>query len=58
MEFGLQNQYGRVIHRLRKYIFGSQKGENRPSEPKNGFYAPKSVHIKFPIDDEYITRLY
>jgi hypothetical protein len=43
-EFGAQNQYGRVIHpsignftwSRSKYTFGGQKGENNPSEPKNG----------------------
>jgi hypothetical protein len=42
--FGAQNQYGRVIYpsignftwSKKKYIFGGQKGENQPSEPKNG----------------------
>jgi hypothetical protein len=43
MEFGDQNQYGPVIYpsignftgTKKKYIFGVQKGENKPSEPKN-----------------------
>jgi hypothetical protein len=26
-----------------KYTFGSQKGENRPREPKNGIWGLKSV---------------
>jgi hypothetical protein len=43
-EFGPQNQYGRVTHpsignftwSKKKYAFGGQKGEKKPSEPKNG----------------------
>jgi hypothetical protein len=43
-EFGAQNQYGRVTYpsignftcSKKIYNFGGQKGENRPSEPKNG----------------------
>jgi hypothetical protein len=42
-EFGAQNQYGRVIYpsienftcSKKKYVFGGQKGENKPSAPKN-----------------------
>jgi hypothetical protein len=46
MEFGAQNQYsviypsiGDFIWDMRKYIFGGQKRENKPSEPKNGISA-------------------
>jgi hypothetical protein len=28
---------------MKKYTFGGQKGKNRPSEPKNGIWGPKSV---------------
>jgi hypothetical protein len=43
-EFVAQNQYGRVIYpsigkftrSMKKYIFRDLKGENKPSEPKNG----------------------
>jgi hypothetical protein len=50
-EFGLQNHYGHVVHpsignfvRLKKkYTFGGQKGEKKPSEPINGIWAPKSL---------------
>jgi hypothetical protein len=43
-EFGAQNEYGCVIYpsignftRIKKkYSFGGQKGENKPSKPKNG----------------------
>jgi hypothetical protein len=53
-EFGAQNQYGRVIHLSignctyikKTYTFGDQKGENRPPEPKNGIWGPKSVWSK------------
>jgi hypothetical protein len=27
----------------KKYIFGGQKGKNKPSEPKNEIWGPKSV---------------
>jgi hypothetical protein len=27
---------------MKKYTFGGQKGENKPSEPKNGSQAPKN----------------
>jgi hypothetical protein len=27
----------------KKYIFGGPKSENKPSEPKNGIWAPKSA---------------
>jgi hypothetical protein len=48
-EFGLQNQYRRVIYpsivnfilSKKKYTLGGQKGKNKPSEPKNGIWAPK-----------------
>jgi hypothetical protein len=44
MEFGAQNQYGRVIFpsignftwSMKKYTFWGQKGKNRPPETKNG----------------------
>jgi hypothetical protein len=50
-EIGFQNQYGCVIYTLignfiwsmKKCTFGGQKGENRPSEPKNGIWTPKSI---------------
>jgi hypothetical protein len=50
-EFGLQKQYGRVIYRSirnfmqmkKKYTFRGRNGKNKPSEPKNGIRAPKSV---------------
>jgi hypothetical protein len=49
-EFGLQNQNGRVIcpsigniiRSKKKYTFRGEKCKNRPSEPKNGIWAPKS----------------
>jgi hypothetical protein len=41
--FEAKNQYGRVIYRVKnftshkkKYTFGGQKRENKPSESKNG----------------------
>jgi hypothetical protein len=42
-EFGAQNQYRRVLYpsigkftwSKKKYAFGGQKGENKPTEPKN-----------------------
>jgi hypothetical protein len=48
-EFGVQNQYGRVISidrefytwSKKKYTFGGQKGKNKVSEPENGTQAPK-----------------
>jgi hypothetical protein len=51
MEFGAQNQYGRMIHlsignftcSKKNYTFGGQKGENRLPEPKNGIWGPKPV---------------
>jgi hypothetical protein len=50
-ESGAQNQYDRVIYpsignftcSKKKYSFGGQKGENKPSEPKNGIRGPKSI---------------
>jgi hypothetical protein len=47
-EFGAQNQYGRVIfpsirnftYIKKKYTFGGQKDENKPSKPKNGIWGP------------------
>jgi hypothetical protein len=50
MKFGAQNQYDRVIYPLignfawskKKYTFGGQKGENKPSKPKNGIWCPKN----------------
>jgi hypothetical protein len=49
-EIGAQNQYGRVILSIdwkfymeqEKVTFGDQKGENKPSEPKNGIQSPKN----------------
>jgi hypothetical protein len=46
-ECGFQNQYGRVIHpsignfktSKKKFTFGGQNAENKPSEPKNGIWA-------------------
>jgi hypothetical protein len=51
MEFGAQNQYGRVTcpsignftWSKKKYTFGGQKGENRLPESKNGIWGPRSV---------------
>jgi hypothetical protein len=50
-EFEAQNQYGRVTYlsignftwSKKKYTFGGQKDENKPSEPKNGIWGPKSI---------------
>jgi hypothetical protein len=61
-EFGLQNQYYRVTYpsienfvwSKNKYTFRGQKGENKPSEPKNGIWAPKSVlSCDISIDREF-----
>jgi hypothetical protein len=61
-EFGAQNQYGRVIYpsignftwSKKKYTFGGQKGENRPREPKNGIWGPKSIwSCDISIDREF-----
>jgi hypothetical protein len=51
MEFGAQNQYGRMIHlstgnyicSKKNYTFWGQKGENRLPEPINGIWGPKPV---------------
>jgi hypothetical protein len=50
-KFGIQNQYGRDILIVREFYmeqkklaFGSQKGANKPSEPKNGIWTPKSIY--------------
>jgi hypothetical protein len=48
-EFGAQNQYDRVIYlsignftwSKKKYTFGGQRGENKPSVAKNGIWAKK-----------------
>jgi hypothetical protein len=32
-----------IFHGARKKTFWGQKGENKPSEPKNGIWGPKSV---------------
>jgi hypothetical protein len=38
----------------KKYTFGGQKGENKPSEPKNGIWGPKSVwSCDISIDREF-----
>jgi hypothetical protein len=61
-EFGAQNQYGRVIclsignfiRSKKKYIFGGQKGENKPSGHKPGVWGPKSVwSCDISIDREF-----
>jgi hypothetical protein len=57
-----QNQYGHVIYpsignftwSKKKYTFGSQKDENKLSDPKNGIWAPKSVwSCDVSIDQEF-----
>jgi hypothetical protein len=54
--FGLQNQYSRVIYPIvSKFYLKQKKGENKPSEPKNEIWAPKSkksmiVRWKFYIE--------
>jgi hypothetical protein len=64
-EFGAQNQYGRVIYRSignftwskKKYTFGGQKSENRPPEPKNEIWGPKSIwSCDISIDQEFYTE--
>jgi hypothetical protein len=61
-EFGAQNLYGRVIYpsienftwNKKKYTFGGQKGENRPAEPTNGIWGPKSIwSCDISIDREF-----
>jgi hypothetical protein len=61
-EFGALNQYGRVIYpsignftwSKKIYTFGGQKGENRPSEPKNGIWGPISIwSCDISIDREF-----
>jgi hypothetical protein len=50
-EFGAQNQNDRVTcpsignfaWSKKKYTFEGQKAENKPSEPKNGIWGPKSI---------------
>jgi hypothetical protein len=47
----LKIEIGHVTHqsienfiKMKKiYTFGGQKGKNKPSEPKNGIYGPKSL---------------
>jgi hypothetical protein len=34
---------GNFIRSKKTYTFGGQKRKNKPSEPKNGIWAPKSV---------------
>jgi hypothetical protein len=34
---------GNFVEMKQKYIVRGQKGENKPSEPKNGIGAPKLV---------------
>jgi hypothetical protein len=66
-EFRLQNQYGRAIYpaignfawNKKKYTVEGQKGENKPSEPKNGIGAKKplwscdiSIDRKYYMDQE------
>jgi hypothetical protein len=62
MEFGAQNQYGRVIYpsigkfiwSKKKFSFGGQNGENRPPEPKNRIWGPKSIwSCDISIDQEF-----
>jgi hypothetical protein len=64
-KFGAQNQYGRVTYpsignftwSKKKYTFWVQKGENKPSEPKNGIWAPKSVwSCDISIDREFYYK--
>jgi hypothetical protein len=64
-EFGFQNHNGRVIYpsignlkwSKKKYTFGGEKCENRPLEPKNGIWAPKSEwSCDMSIDREYYTK--
>jgi hypothetical protein len=65
-DFGLQNQYGRVIYlsignfikSKKKYTFGGQRSENKLSEPKNVSWARKSVRSidrKFDMDQAKIN---
>jgi hypothetical protein len=58
----LRNEIGHVTHQSignftwskKKYTFGGQKCENRPSEPKNGIWGPKSVwSCDISIDREF-----
>jgi hypothetical protein len=43
-----------ILHGSRKNIFGGQKGENKPLEPKNGIWSPKSVwSCDISIDREF-----
>jgi hypothetical protein len=42
---------GNFTWRKKKYTFEGQKGENKPSEPKNGIWAPKSSFFVF--NNEY-----
>jgi hypothetical protein len=60
-EFESQNQYGRVIYlsmgiftwSKKKYTLG-QKGANRPPEPNNGIWGPKSLWLcDISIDREF-----
>jgi hypothetical protein len=52
-EFGAQKLYGRMTSignftgSKKKYTFGGQKGENKPSEPKNGFWGLQSPKTEF-----------
>jgi hypothetical protein len=62
MEFGAQNQYGRVIYPsignfilMKKiHVFRCEKGENKPSEPKHWIWAPKSdwLCVKFYLNGQ------
>jgi hypothetical protein len=44
-EFVIFPSIGNFTCSKKKYYFGGQKGENKPSEPKNGIWGPKSVRL-------------
>jgi hypothetical protein len=59
-EFGAQNQYGRVIYpSIGNFTWSKgQKGKNKPSEPKNGIWGPKSyTHRNQYLEIVYYTIL-
>jgi hypothetical protein len=48
---------GNFISSMKKYTFRVKKGENKPSEPKNGIWAPKSVwSCDVSIDREFYIQ--
>jgi hypothetical protein len=54
----LECNYGKttlVFHKKKTYTLGSQKSENKPSEPKNGIWAPLSCgHVIYPSIGNFI----